>query len=141
MITRYNPFKDLVMLRDEVNRAFDEKFLKDESAPIFSPRVDISETETNIILKAELPGINKENININAANDSISISGERTWIEKEGEKYHKVERYFGKFERTFSIGIPIDPDNIKASFKDGVLEILLPKTEKGNAKKIEISAE
>jgi len=128
-------------LKDEINRAFGENILKDEISPIFTPKVDISENEFNLIVKAELAGIEKDNIHINATNESLIISGERVWTKKEDEKYHKTERCFGKFERTFNIGIPIDPENIKASFKDGVLEILIPKSEESKARKIEISTE
>lgn len=142
MITRYNPFKDIVLLRDEINKAFDDKFLKEGDASIsFNPHVDVSETETNLIIRAELAGMSKDDIHIDATSESITISGDKAWIEKEGEKYHKIERFYGSFQRTFSIGVPVDPENIKASFKDGVLEIRIPKAEQGKARKIEIATD
>lgn len=142
MITRYNPFKDIVLLRDEINKAFDDKFLKEGDASLsFNPHVDVSETETNLIIRAELAGMSKDDIHIDATNESITISGDKAWIEKEGEKYHKIERFYGSFQRTFSIGVPVDPENIKASFKDGVLEITIPKMEQGKARKIEIATD
>ena len=142
MITRYNPFKDIVLLRDEINKAFDDKFLKEGDASLsFNPHVDVSETETNLIIRAELAGMSKDDIHIDATNESITISGDKAWIEKEGEKYHKIERFYGSFQRTFSIGVPVDPENIKASFKDGVLEITIPKMEQGKVRKIEIATD
>ena len=74
MITRYSPFKDLIILKDEINRAFDENILKNETSPIFTPKVDISEDEFNLTVKAELTGIQKDNIQINATNESLVIS-------------------------------------------------------------------
>lgn len=141
MIRKYDPFKDFIILKDTFKALEDGLTKTEENSNVWAPRVDISETEANIIVRSELAGLSKEDIKIDVTGDTLNISGERKWVEKENEKYHKIERFYGAFNRTFSIGVPINADDIKASFKDGVLEIIIPKAEKLKQKKIEITSE
>jgi HSP20 family protein len=105
------------------------------------PFTDIQETETEVVLTAEMPGVKKGDIKINATEDAIEISAEsKTEVEEEKEGYVRKERSFGQFYRRYSLPSVVDPDKTKASYKDGVLEVRMPKTEpktKGTSVKIE----
>ena len=103
------------------------------------PTVDTFEQENAIVVKAELPGVNKEDVSINVHQSVLTLSGERKRDEEvKEEKYYRRERFYGKFQRSFTLPENIDPDKIFASFKDGVLEVRIPRTEKSQAKRIEI---
>lgn len=106
----------------------------------FVPSIDISETEDQFLISAELPGMNKEDININLENNRLSISGERT-IEKEeqGKKFHRVETNYGSFERSFQLPDNVDEESISASYENGLLNISIKKSEQEVKKQIEIS--
>ena len=90
--------------------------------------MDIYESEENIILKAELPGVSPESVNVEVNENMLSLKGERK-LEKglTDENYHMMERFYGTFHRAFSLPFPVDGDGIKASFRDGVLKIIIPK--------------
>ncbi len=106
----------------------------------FTPRIDIVETETGFELEVQLPGIKKEDINVNIENNVLSVSGERKFDDKqEGKKFHRVESRFGAFNRTVQLPDNIDPESVKASYKDGILSIAIDKSEKKSSKQIKIS--
>lgn len=108
---------------------------------IISPTVDIFEDGNDIVVKAELPGIKKEEIDVNITDNVITISGEKKKEEKvEKKNYYRMERSYGSFTRSFRLPAEVQTDNVKASFKDGILEIRAPKTEeaKQKEKKIQI---
>jgi len=116
-----------------MSRIFDEALLKYRagggiSGGTWYPPVDIYETEDNIILKAELPGVNPESVSIEVNENMLSLKGERK-LEKglSDENYHRMERFYGSFHRAFSLPYPVDSEGIKASFNDGVLKISIPK--------------
>lgn len=93
----------------------------------WAPRCDVKEVDGQIQVHAELPGVTKDNINVVLDRGILTISGERKYEKKEeNEKWHRVERSYGSFSRSFQVGDNINPDDIKASFKDGVLEVSLP---------------
>lgn len=138
MIRQYDPFQDFIILKDAF-KAIENGYASQEKENVWTPSVDVGENEKNIILRCDLPGVNKEDIKIDVTGDTLSISGEKKMIEDGDIKYHKIERINGTFSRTFKIGIPIDQENIKAAFKNGVLEIIVPKAEKLAQKKIEIT--
>ncbi len=101
--------------------------------------VDVSEDEKNIVVKADLPGLKKDEISVSLDNDVLTIRGERKSESEEKEKnYHRVERSYGAFERQIVLGSHINVEQIKASYKDGVLELTLPKSEESRTKRIEI---
>ncbi len=144
-IVRWDPFSDLVQLRDDIGRLFSgiekEGKLEKKSAT-WSPDVDIKESETDITLKADLPGMKKEDIEVSLDNDVLSIKGERKFEKEEkGKDFVRVERSYGSFYRSFTVGIPVKENEVKASYKEGVLEVVIPKAEVKKAKKVEVKAE
>ena len=139
---------------EEMERVFDDLFQRRFFAPSWMPRfklpeftdvstsVDMFEEGDNLVIKAELPGMKKEDINVDLKDDVITISGEKKSEEKtERKDFHRVERSFGSFTRRLRLPVEIKADKVEASFKDGVLEIKMPKSEaaKQNSKKITVS--
>ncbi|HEY1406459.1 MAG TPA: Hsp20/alpha crystallin family protein [Spirochaetota bacterium] len=139
---------------EEMERMFNDFFQQRFFAPSWMPRfkfpelddvstsVDMFEEGDNLVIKAELPGMKKEDINVDLKDDVITISGEKKSEEKtERKDFHRVERTFGSFTRRLRLPVEIKADKVEASFKDGVLEIKMPKSEaaKQNAKKIAVS--
>ena len=146
-VVRWDPFRDLNLLQDRMNRLFDDAgrgWRADEPAATttWSPAVDIFETEGEIIVKAELPGMERKEITLHLENNVLSLRGERRFEkETKDENYHRIERSYGAFSRSFSIPATVDEENIRAEYKDGVLNIVLPKKEQARAKQIKIAAE
>ena len=106
----------------------------------FVPGIDISETEDQFLVSAELPGMNKEDINISLDNGRLSITGERKFEEKEeGKTFHRVETRYGSFNRSFQLPDNVDEESITASYENGLLNISINKSEDKVKKKIEIS--
>ena len=140
-IVRWDPFSDMIQFRDEVGRWFDalDKKKEGKKAAVWAPDVDIKETDSEIQIKADLPGIKKEDIDISVDEDQLVIKGERKEEKEEKDKdYVRVERSYGSFYRSFNIGVPVKSDQVKASYKDGVLKLVLPKAEAKKPKKIKI---
>jgi len=105
----------------------------------WSPLVDISEDEKEYVIKAEVPEMKKEEIKINVHDDVLAISGERKYEKEEkGKKYHRVERAYGSFLRSFVLPEDADGSKVNAEYKDGLLKVRLPKTEKAKPKAIEV---
>lgn len=103
------------------------------------PRVDIAETDTAYLIKAEIPGVNKEDVKITVDDGILTISGERREEKEEkNKKFHRVERIYGKFSRSFTLPDNVDESKIDAEFKDGVLTLTIPKTEKAKPKAVEV---
>lgn len=104
------------------------------------PKVDVTETENDYVLHAELPGLNRDDIKVNFEDGVLTLSGERKHEEeKEGHKYFHRERSYGSFKRSFQLGTEVKADDIKAAYKDGVLVITLPKAEEVKPRQIEVS--
>ena len=141
-VVRWDPFRDLSMLQDRMNRLFDDAgrtWRPDEPAPTtsWSPAVDIFETEGEIVVKAELPGMDRKDITLNLENNVLTLRGERRFQkETKDENYHRIERSYGAFSRAFSIPTMVDEEKIRADYKDGVLKILLPKKDQAKPKHI-----
>jgi HSP20 family protein len=137
-VVRWDPFRDFNILQDRVNRMFGN----DEAAATttWSPAVDIFETEGEIVVKAELPGMNREDIALNLEKNLLTLKGERRFEkETKDENYHRIERSYGGFSRAFSIPATVDEEKIRADYKDGVLKIVLPKKEQAKPKQIRIA--
>lgn len=131
--TKRDPFRDLLLLQERMSRIFDEALLKYRAGGgvtggTWYPPVDIYETEECIIMKAELPGVSHESVNIEVNENTLSLKGERK-LQKglTDENYHRMERFYGTFHRAFSLPYPVDSDSVKASFRDGILKIIIPK--------------
>ena len=146
-IVRWDPFRDLNMLQDRMNRLFDDAgrpWRTDEPAATtsWSPSVDIFETEGEIVVKAELPGMDRKDIQLNLENNVLSLRGERKFQkETKDDNYHRIERSYGVFSRSFSIPATVDEERIRADYKDGVLKIVLPKKDQAKPKQIKIATE
>jgi HSP20 family protein len=129
-------------LQHRINRLFEEtsRGEKEELArTVWSPSVDIYEEPEAIMIEADLPGLNKENVSVNLENNVLTIQGERKLEhEEKRENYHRVERAYGSFTRSFTIPSNIQAEKIEAEFKDGVLRIRLPKREEAKPKQIEV---
>jgi HSP20 family protein len=128
-----------------MNRLFDDTgrtWRPDEPAATttWSPAVDIFETEGEIVVKAELPGMERNDIAVNLEKNVLSVKGERRFTkETKDDNYHRIERSYGTFSRAFSIPTTVDEEKIKADYKDGVLKIVLPKKEQAKPKQIRIA--
>ena len=113
--------------------------LEDETDTAWTPRVDINETDKEVTLDVELPGLEKKDVTVEVRDNTLTISGERTNEKKTDDKYcRRVERHYGKFERTFSLSDEVDANKISAKYKNGVLSLALPKTEKAIPKEINV---
>ena len=148
-IVRWEPFRDLVTIQDRMNRIFEDAF-RGASRPrteedwalggTWAPVVDIYENEGNLVLKAELPGIDPKDVDVRVENNVLTLRGERKFeSEASREQYHRVERAYGKFSRSFTLPNVVDTANIKAEFKDGLLRVVMPKREEAKPKQISIS--
>ena len=144
-VVRWDPFRDLGMLQDRMNRLFDDAgrgWRNDEPAATtsWSPSVDIFETEGEIVVKSELPGMDRKDITLHLENNVLTLRGERKFEkETKEENYHRIERSYGNFSRSFSIPATVDEEKIRADYKDGVLKIVLPKKEQAKPKQIKIA--
>jgi HSP20 family protein len=144
-IIRWTPLRELATMQDRMNRLFDDivktPARADEglATAAWSPAVDIFETEKEIVLKAELPEMQEKDIEIKIEDNILSIAGERR-MEKEvkEENYHRIERSYGAFRRSFTLPQTVDREKIAAAYKDGVLKVTLPKKEEVKPKQIRI---
>jgi len=138
-VTRYNPF-DLTPF--QAFRLFEEalpKLNEPNVARPWAPAVDIFETENELILKADLPEVKHEQIDIRVEDGTLTLRGERKFEATQNEKgYHRIERSYGSFSRSFSLPDSIDPANVKATFKDGVLTVAFPKKEVSKPRQIKV---
>ncbi len=140
-LTKWEPFSDLVSLRDDMDRFFETFFGQhpEDREGFWTPILDIEESNGNIVVKAEIPGMEKDEIKVSVRNNMLSISGERKQeIETKDKTFHRIERSYGKFSRTITLPSEVDADKIKAAYKDGVLNIILPKPESMKPKQIEV---
>jgi HSP20 family protein len=138
-------FGRLTDLRDEIDRLFESPLAElARTSQILSgwtPALDLYEDKDNFVVKAELPGMKREDIEVSLHEGSLSISGERKSEEKhEGADVYRTERFFGRFQRTVALPTPVAADKVKAAYKEGVLTITLPKTEEAKPKQIEVKA-
>jgi HSP20 family protein len=145
MIVRYDPFRDLRTLQNEMNRLFSGSLSRtpnDESLVSgWNPSVDIYESNNELVLEAELPGLKREDFDLSLENNVLTLRGERKFEKRdEGDNYHRVERAYGSFTRSFTLPQTVQGEQAVAEFKDGVLRVTLPKREEVKARRIEIKA-
>jgi len=144
-IVKYDPFRELRSLQDEMTQLFTgvmpSRFNREEmTRGSWAPSVDIFEDKDRLILEAELPGMNREDFEISVENNVITLSGERKFEKKtEGDNYHRVERSYGSFTRSFTLPQTVTADGATADFDNGVLRVSLPKREETKARRIEIT--
>jgi HSP20 family protein len=137
-------FGRLSTLREEIDRLFEEPLAElARTSNLFSgwtPAIDMHETKDHFVVRVELPGMKREDIEVSLHEGSLSISGERKRESKhEGAEIYRAERFFGRFQRTISLPTPVQAEKVKAQYKDGVLAIELPKTEEAKPKHIDVN--
>ncbi|MFQ3534347.1 MAG: Hsp20/alpha crystallin family protein [Aggregatilineales bacterium] len=137
-INRWNPVRELLSIRDEMDRLFNERFFRTENRPLLLP-IDAYMTDDALVLMADVPGLSPEDIHITFEGDTLTIRGEHK-VNGEGRNYLLRERTVGKFERVLTINTPVDSDKIEASFENGVLTLTLPKAEAAKPKQITVRA-
>ncbi|MDZ7261227.1 MAG: Hsp20/alpha crystallin family protein [candidate division KSB1 bacterium] len=145
-IVRWRPFfSEMESLRRDMDRLFDSFFRRypeEEVAATWQPLVDIAETKDDFIVTAEVPGMSKDDVKISLTNNVLTLKGEKK-EEKEikDKNFHRVERCYGSFQRSFTLPTEVQADKVKASYKDGVLKITLPKKEEVKPKEIAVTVE
>jgi HSP20 family protein len=145
VVTRWDPFRELASVQDRMNRLFQDSFGGREEAMAtagFAPAVDVYEDEHNFTLKVEVPGIDEKDIDVRLENNTLTIRGERK-LEKEEkeENFHRVERQYGSFARSFTLPNIVDTENVHASYDKGVLEIRLAKKAEAKPRQIKVNVE
>ncbi len=143
-ITRWEPFRGLSTLQDQMNRLFEDTLFRgrsDESAlTTWAPAVDIYETENALVVKADLPDVNEKDLDIQVENNILTIRGERKFErDVKEDNYLRVERAYGSFSRSFSLGNTVNTEAIKAEYRDGVLTLTIPKREEAKPKQVKVS--
>ncbi|MBK9154794.1 MAG: Hsp20/alpha crystallin family protein [Chloracidobacterium sp.] len=141
---KFDPFRELRTLNDEMNKLFNIVPAADRgefARGSWSPNVDIFEDQDRLIVEAELPGMKREDFEISVENNVLTLKGERRFEKKtEGDNYHRVERSYGSFTRQFTLPQTVTAEGATAEFENGVLRVALPKREETKARKIEITA-
>ena len=144
--TRWNPFKELQEIENRLANYFGRPNVRSENGEEamtvaeWSPRVDITEDDKEYVIKADLPEVKKEDVKLTVENGVMCISGERKYEKEEkGKKYHRVERAYGSFMRSFAVPEDADGTKVSAEYKEGVLNVHLPKSEKAKPKSIEVT--
>lgn len=147
-VIRWNPFREMEDISRRMSSLFEgnprrrSELTNGEeniTVPEWAPLVDVIEDDKEYLIKVELPEVQKDDVKVTVENGTLTISGERkTEKEQKGRRFHRLERYYGRFERTFGIPDDAEQDNVNAEFKDGVLRVRLAKSEKSRPKQIEV---
>jgi len=144
-LVRWDPFRELQDMSDRLGRVFARPEMRSATGnealtfPDWAPAVDIAETPEEFLIKAEIPGVKKEDVKVSFSDDTIRIEGERKQEKEEhGKKYHRVERSYGSFVRTFIVPNGVNEGAMSAEFKEGVLQVHLPKSNKPAPKSVEV---
>ncbi len=146
-ITRWDPFKDLMRLQDELNKLFEDQIARriggEEIYPSsWMPPVDIYEDENNITVRADLPGMDQKDIEVKVENNNLIIKGEKKFEDEEKrDNYHRIERFYGTFQRSFILPDTVNVDKVKAVYKNGVLEVTVPKKPEKKPKQIKVEVQ
>ncbi len=144
-LVRWTPLREMAALQNRINRIFGGSFFRESSVDDdlslqhWNPVVDIYDNDEKVVIKADLPGLSKDDITIDLKNRVLTVQGERSFEnEVKEESYYRRERNYGKFCRAFNIPAEVDSDQINAEFKDGVLKIDIPKPKEQRPKQITI---
>lgn len=143
-LVKYNPLRELRTMQDQMNRLLNLSWNhdlpgEDIKEGLWQPAVDIYETEDSIIIKAELPDVEQKDVEVHIEDNTLILKGERKHVsEVKKENYHRIERYFGTFQRSFSLPATVDQEKVEAVCDKGVLTITLPKKEETKPKQISI---
>ena len=143
-LVRWDPFRELEEMSERLNRVFSRPSLRNSgkenlTVADWMPTVDICETDGEYLIKAELPEVKKEDVKVTVENGVLTLQGERRQEKEEkGKRFHRVERLYGSFVRSFSLPESVDESGVKAEYKEGVLNLHLPKSEKVKPKAIDV---
>lgn len=143
----WDPYRDFSTLRESVNRLFEEAYRGGErptemTSSTWPVPVDIYETKDEIVVRVEVPGIDPKDVSISLTGDQLTIRGQREQEhEVEGRNYVRVERRFGNFMRSFTLNVPVQADQVRAKYREGILEVSLPKAEEVKPREIQVSVE
>ena len=140
----WDPLRDVSTMREDMERLFDSmlgRYPREREQALWAPAVDVEETNDAMIVRAELPGMKREEIKVRVAEDTVTISGERKYeAEQKDRTFHRVERAYGAFQRTIVLPVSVQGDKAAASYKSGVLELVLPKAERVKAREITVES-
>ena len=141
----WDPFRDLETIQNEMNKLFDSSLVRfgDRNAGLldgaWSPAIDVYDSKDNVMVKADIPGMSKDEIDVSVRNDTLMIKGEKKHEKETNEKdYVKTERFYGAFNRALRLPSEVDASRVEATYKNGVLELILPKKEESKPKQITI---
>ncbi len=146
-IRRWDPFDELTSLRESMERLFDDLFTTRRPgralAPaLWEPAVELFETEGDVVFRAEMPGIDPKQVDVTVMEDTLTVKGEaRTEQEQKGRNYYRRELRYGSFERAVGLPTSVQADQAKATFRHGILEVRIPKAERGRTKSIKVEVE
>ena len=145
-LVKWDPFRELEDVTNRLNLIFGQSLARSESGQNmlavadWAPSVDISETDSEYLIKGEIPGVKKEDVKVTIQDGMLTIQGERKQEKEEkGKKFHRIERSYGSFVRSFRVPDDADENSVKAEFKDGMLNVTLAKSAKAKPKAIEVS--
>src|ERR1051326_1439253 len=140
-LVKWDPFHEFNLLNDRLGNFFGRGWESPPSVTAWNPSVDIFENDNEVIFKAELPGMNAKDIEVNLENNVLMLKGERRFEKETDEKnYHRIERECGSFSRSFALPAAVNADKVTAEYKDGILKVTLPKKEEIKPKPIKIAA-
>jgi HSP20 family protein len=147
-LVRFDPFRDLTTLQDRIDRLFEDSFGRLRGTQgsealegsLWSPAVDIVETDNEIVLKADLPGVDPKDVDIQVENGTLILKGERKFESNVKEDdFRRIERVYGSFVRSFALPRTVDPEMVAAEYRNGVLEVKLPKRPEAKPKQIKVA--
>jgi HSP20 family protein len=148
MLTRWEPFRDLSTLQDRIDRLFQDTLGRNRGdfagegleGAAWAPAVDILEKGDDLVLRADLPGVDPKDVEINVQNGTLTLKGERKWeSDVKEDDFRRVERVYGSFVRSFSLPTTVDADKVEAEYRNGVLEVKLPKRPEAKPKQIKVA--
>jgi HSP20 family protein len=141
-VARWEPVQGLGDIQQEMNRLFDSFFGRPSMAQaterIWIPLVDLHETKDDVVVTFEVPGVREKEIHLSITGDLLTVRGERKWEREQEATFHRVERAYGKFERTVPLPVPVQSAKVKATYRDGLLEVTLPKAEEVKPREIKV---
>ena len=143
-LTRWDPFRELEEMSTRLNRLVDQPTARARAGDGFTmsdwtPALDVEETDEEYLIKADLPAVNKDDVHVGIENGTLAVSGERQQEKEEkGKRFHRVERAYGRFERRLTLPADVDPTKVAAEFKNGVLQVHLPKSPAARPRSVEV---
>jgi HSP20 family protein len=143
-LVRWNPFNEVNLLQNQMNRLFDSSLQawpgESNGTTSWVPTADIYESDEDLVVNLDLPGIDPKMVDVRVENNVLTIRGERQFAQKQNtENYHRVERSYGAFGRSFTLSTSVNPEKIRATYQSGVLSIVMPKAEAAKPRKIQIT--